>query len=285
MVWVDSTYAVAGLPQPGRTLVMGIVNVTPDSFSDGGKWFDPDAAVAHGLELLDQGADIIDVGGESTRPGAVRPPLAEELRRVTPVVRRLVEAGAVVSVDTMRTAVVIEAVAAGAKLVNDVSGGQADPQMFSTVGRLGVAYVCMHWRGHSAQMQSRASYADVVADVVAELRGQIGAAVRAGIDPDQLILDPGFGFAKTGEHNWQLLHRFDKLGTLGRPLLVGVSRKAFLGTLLADREDNPRPAEARDDATTALTVVLAQHRVWGIRVHSVRASRDAISVVQRLAQG
>ena len=248
MVWVNPTYAVAGLPQPGRTLVMGVVNVTPDSFSDGGKWFDPDAAVAHGLDLLDQGADIIDVGGESTRPGAVRPPLAEELRRVMPVVHRLVEAGAVVSVDTMRTAVVIEAVAAGARMVNDVSGGQADPQMFATIGRLGVPYVCMHWRGHAAQMQSRASYADVVSEVVAELRDQIGAAMRAGIDPDQLILDPGVGFAKTGEHNWQLLHRFDEFGILGRPLLVGVSRKAFLGTLLADEQGKPRPPKGRDDA-------------------------------------
>ena len=180
VVWVNPTYPVAGLPQPGRTLVVGVVNVTPDSFSDGGKWFDPDAAVAHGLDLLDQGADIVDVGGESTRPGAVRPPLAEELRRVMPVVHRLVEAGAVVSVDTMRTAVVTEAVAAGAKLVNDVSGGQADPQMFATIGRLGVPYVCMHWRGHSADMQSRASYADVVSEVVAELRepDRRGAAGR-----------------------------------------------------------------------------------------------------------
>jgi dihydropteroate synthase len=285
VVQVIPTFAVAGLPQPGRTLVVGVVNVTPDSFSDGGRWFDPDAAVAHGLDLLDQGADIIDVGGESTRPGAVRPPLAEELRRVMSVVPRLVEAGAVVSVDTMRTAVVDEAVDAGAKLVNDVSGGQADPQMFATIARLGVPYVCMHWRGHSAQMQSRASYLDVVSEVVAELRHQVGAAVRAGIDPDQLILDPGVGFAKTGEHNWQLLHRFDEFAVLGRPLLVGVSRKAFLGTLLPDRQGSPRPPNGRDGASTALTVVLAQHRVWGIRVHSVRASRDAIAVVQRLAQG
>ena len=285
MVWVNPTYPVAGLPQPGRTLVVGVVNVTPDSFSDGGKWFDPDAAVAHGLDLLEQGADIVDVGGESTRPGAVRPSLAEELRRVMPVVHGLVEAGAVVSVDTMRTAVVTEAVAAGAKLVNDVSGGQADPQMFATIGRLGVPYVCMHWRGHSADMQSRASYADVVSEVVAELRSQIGAALRAGVDPEQLILDPGVGFAKTGEHNWELLHRFDELSVLGRPLLVGVSRKRFLGTLLADAQGNPRPPEGRDDATSALTVVLAQQRVWGVRVHSVRASRDAIAAVQRLAQG
>ena len=217
VVWVNPTYPVAGLPQPGRTLVVGVVNVTPDSFSDGGKWFDPDAAVAHGLDLLEQGADIVDVGGESTRPGAVRPSLAEELRRVMPVVHGLVEAGAVVSVDTMRTAVVTEAVAAGAKLVNDVSGGQADPQMFATIGRLGVPYVCMHWRGHAADMQSRASYADVVSEVVAELRSQIDAALRAGIDPEQLILDPGVGFAKTGEHNWELLHRFDELSVLGRP--------------------------------------------------------------------
>jgi dihydropteroate synthase len=157
--------------------------------------------------------------------------------------------------------------------------------MFYTIGRLGVAYVCVHWRGHAAQMQSLASYADVVTDVVSELRGQVGAALDAGIDPGQLILDPGIGFAKTGEHNWQLLHRFDELDTLGRPLLIGVSRKRFLGTLLADGQGNPRPPTDRDDATTALTAVLAQHGVWGIRVHSVRASRDAIAVVQRLAQG
>ena len=275
MVWVNPTFVVAGLPQPGRTLVIGVVNVTPDSFSDGGKWLDPDAAVAHGLDLLDQGADIIDVGGESTRPGAVRPSLAEELRRVMPVVNRLVEAGAVVSVDTMRTEVVTEAVAAGAKLVNDVSGGQADPQMFATIGRLGVPYVCMHWRGHAAQMQSRASYVDVVSEVVAELRVQIDAAVRAGIDPDQLILDPGCRLRE--DRRAQLAScctGSTSSSVLGRPLLVGVSRKAFLGTLLADGQGNPRPAERpgrRDDRPDGRAG--AARRVGGSRALGTRQPR------------
>ncbi len=284
MVRVISPYAVAGLPQPGRTLVMGVVNVTPDSFSDGGRWFDPEIAVGHGLQLLAEGADIIDVGGESTRPGAIRPALDEELRRVIPVIGPLVAAGACVSVDTMRTEVVAEAVAAGARLVNDVSGGQADARMFATVAALGVPYVCMHWRGHSADMATRASYADVVTDVVAELQQQTATALAAGIEPARLILDPGFGFAKTGEHNWQLLQRFEELGALSQPLLVGVSRKAFLGTLLADGRGNPRPADGRDDATTALTALLADRGVWGVRVHSVRANRDAVATVQRLGK-
>jgi dihydropteroate synthase len=279
---VNPLREVAGLPHPGRTLVMGVVNVTPDSFSDGGKWFASGDAIRHGLDLIAEGADIIDVGGESTRPGAIRPDIAEELRRVLPVVTELAAAGACVSIDTMRPAVVAEAISAGARLVNDVSGGRADPAMLSLVAQAGVPYVCMHWRGHSEDMQNRAHYTDVVTDVLAELGEQVSAALGAGIAADRLIVDPGFGFAKTGEHNWQLLQRFDELAALGLPILAGVSRKTFLGTLLADAEGVPRPPWERDDASVALTTVLAMHRIWGVRVHTVRANRDAVAVVGRL---
>jgi dihydropteroate synthase len=275
---------VPDLPQPGRALVVGVVNVTPDSFSDGGEWFDPAAAITHGLDLLAEGADIIDVGGESTRPGATRPDVAEELRRVLPVIRELAAAGACVSIDTMRAAVAEPAIAAGARVVNDVSGGKADDRMLHLVAESGVAYICMHWRGHSEDMQSKASYADVVTEVITELRTQLAGADRAGVAADKVIIDPGFGFAKTGEHNWQLLERLEEFDVLGRPMLAGVSRKAFLGRLLADADGSPRPAKERDDATTALTTVLALRGVWGVRVHSVRASRDAIAVAQRLLE-
>ncbi len=273
--------AVPGLPQPGRTVVMGVVNVTPDSFSDGGRWLEPDAAIAHGHELVAEGADIVDVGGESTRPGAERPPVDEELRRVLPVVRALAPTTCV-SIDTMRAEVAAAALDAGARLVNDVSGGQADPAMLGLVAQAGVPYVCMHWRGHSTDMQSRATYADVAGEVVSELAERVAQAERAGIAPDLLILDPGFGYAKTGEHNWELLQRLDELDRLDRPLLVGLSRKAFLGTLLADETGRPRPARERDDATTALTFAVARHLVWGVRVHAVRPNRDAIAVAERL---
>jgi dihydropteroate synthase len=284
VIRVSSLAVVPDLPQPGRTLVVGVVNVTPDSFSDGGEWFDLGAAITHGLDLLAEGADIIDVGGESTRPGATRPEVAEELRRVLPVIRELAAADACVSIDTMRAAVAASAIAAGARLVNDVSGGKADDRMLHLVAESGVPYVCMHWRGHSEDMQSKASYADVVTEVIAELGQQLDEAVSAGVAADKLIIDPGFGFAKTGEHNWHLLQRLEEFDVLGRPMLAGVSRKAFLGGLLADSEGSPRPAKQRDDATTALTTVLALRRVWGVRVHSVRAGRDAIAVAQRLLE-
>ena len=276
---------VDGLPSPGRTLVMGVVNVTPDSFSDGGEWLDPEDAIAHGLELLAEGADLVDVGGESTRPGAVRPTQEVELARVIPVIRALSVAGGIVSVDTMRSEVAEQAVAAGARAINDVSGGLADPRMLSTVARLEVPYVCMHWRGHSADMQSRAVYADLAAEVTAELGEQVEAALAAGIRRDRLILDPGFGFAKTGEHNWELLNHLDDLDALGYPILYGLSRKTFLGTLLAGPDGRPRPARERDDASLALTTLLAQRRVWAVRVHRVRSSRDAIAVVERMRRG
>jgi dihydropteroate synthase len=275
--------AVSGLPQPGRTLVVGVVNVTPDSFSDGGEWLQPRDAIDHGLELIAEGADLIDVGGESTRPGAARPDVAEELRRVLPVVTELAATGTVVSIDTMRPQVAAEAVATGARMINDVSGGQADPDMLPLVARLALPYICMHWRGHSTDMQSRATYGDVVADVIAELGRQVESVLEAGITKDRLIIDPGLGFAKTGEHNWQLLQRIDELGALDLPVLAGVSRKAFLGALLAGPDGSPRPAKGRDDATVALTTLLASRGIWGVRVHSVRASRDAIAVVDRMA--
>jgi dihydropteroate synthase len=284
VIRVSPLPVVPDLPQPGRTLVVGVVNVTPDSFSDGGQWLDPAAAITHGLDLLAEGADIIDIGGESTRPGAIRPEVSEELRRVLPVIRELVVAGACVSIDTMRAAVAAPAIAAGARLVNDVSGGKADPGMLALVAGSGVPFVCMHWRGHSEDMQSKASYADVVAEVITELRAQLDAATRVGVAPDKLIIDPGFGFAKTAEHNWQLLQRLEEFDVLERPMLAGVSRKTFLGRLLAGADGSPRPAKERDDATTALTAVLTLRRIWGVRVHSVRASRDAIAVAQRLLQ-
>jgi dihydropteroate synthase len=282
VIRVTPLAVVPGLPQPGRTLVVGVVNVTPDSFSDGGEWLQRDAAINHGLELLEEGADIIDVGGESTRPGATRPEVSEELRRVLPVIRELAATGACISIDTMRTTVAEQAIADGARMVNDVSGGKADPAMLQLVAESGVPYVCMHWRAHSDDMQSKAKYVDVVSDVIAEMRPQLDAADRAGIASDKVIIDPGFGFAKTGEHNWQLLSRLQEFDVLGRPLLVGVSRKTFLGQLLADADGSSRPPKQRDDATTALTTVLALRRVWGVRVHSVRASRDAIAVAERL---
>lgn len=271
-----------GLPRPGRTLVMGVVNVTPDSFSDGGLSFAADAAVAHGLALLEQGADIVDVGGESTRPGAARPPVTEELRRVLPVVRELAATGAIVSVDTMRAEVAARALDAGARLVNDVSGGLADPAMLPLMARTDMPYVLMHWRGHSAGMQSNAVYDDVVTDVLDELRLRIDAALEAGIRPGRLVVDPGLGFAKTPDHNWELLGRLGDVVALGHPVLVGASRKSFLGSLLADRETGrPRPARQRDAATTAVSVLAAAQGVWCLRVHDVASTADAVRVTAR----
>ncbi|MDO8106587.1 dihydropteroate synthase [Isoptericola sp. b441] len=267
----------ADLAALDRTLVMGVVNVTPDSFSDGGRWFEPDAAVAHGLELLAQGADLVDVGGESTRPGAVRVDPATERARVLPVVSALAKAGALVSVDTTRAAVAADAIEAGAALVNDVSGGLADSGMLPLVADAGVVYVAMHWRGHSDVMDGLAQYDDVVADVCDELSARLDAAVAAGVDPGQVVLDPGLGFAKTGSDNWPLLARLDRLTALGRPVLVGASRKRFLGHLLAG-PDGPAPPEARDRATAAVSALAAAAGAWCVRVHEVAGSADAVRV-------
>jgi dihydropteroate synthase len=280
------TQPVRGLPQrladAGRCLVMGVVNVTPDSFSDGGTFFEPDEAVRHGLALLAAGADLVDVGGESTRPGAARVPYEEERRRVVPVVRDLAAAGAVVSVDTMRAGTARQALAAGAAVVNDVSGGLADPELPRLVADAGTPYVVMHWRGHSADMQARASYGDVVVDVRRELATRLDAVAAAGVDPEQVILDPGLGFAKLAEHNWRLLACLDSLRELGRPLLVGASRKAFLGRLLASPDGRARPVAERDAATAAVSALAAAAGVWCVRVHEVGASLDAVRVAAAL---
>lgn len=277
--------SVEGLPSPGRCLVMGVLNVTPDSFSDGGRFLDPERAVAHGLALAAEGADLVDVGGESTRPGAERPDVADELARVVPVVAPLAAAGVAVSVDTMRAEVAEAAVAAGAVLVNDVSGGRADPDMLPAVAGLGTPYVLMHWRAHSRTMQQHTGYVDVVGDVADELAAQMDAALAAGIEPTRIALDPGIGFSKTGAQNWALLAGLDRLHALGRPLLVATSRKRFLGDLLADEAGEPRPAEGREDATTATSALAAAAGAWCVRVHAVRAARDAVAVASRWAAG
>jgi dihydropteroate synthase len=273
--------AVPGLPAPGRCLVMGVVNVTPDSFSDGGRYLDPRAAVEHGLLLAAQGADLVDVGGESTRPGAHRPSLADELERVVPVVRELSAEGVAVSVDTMRAKVARAAVEAGAVLVNDVSGGQADPEMFGVVASLGTAYVLMHWRAHSTEMQERTQYGDVVADVCAELSDRLDTAVAAGIDRSRVVVDPGIGFAKTGDQNWTVLAGLERLRQLDRPLLVATSRKRFLGTLLAGEDGELPPPRERDVATAATSALAAAAGAWCVRVHDVPGSLTAVQVAAR----
>ncbi|MDD1057585.1 dihydropteroate synthase [Streptomyces cocklensis] len=271
-----------GLPQWDRCAVMGVVNVTPDSFSDGGRWFDPDVAVKHGLDLVAQGADLVDVGGESTRPGAARVDEMEELRRVLPVVRELAASGVLVSVDTMRAAVAEQAVAAGARLVNDVSGGQADPAMIPVVAAAGVPFVVMHWRGQSIDMNNRAVYGDVLAEVIAELRTSLDRAVAGGVDPDRIVLDPGLGFAKEADHDLALLAQLGALRTLGRPLLVAASRKRFLGRVLAGSAGDPPPARERDAATAAVTAIAAREGAWAVRVHEVHASADAVRVARAI---
>jgi dihydropteroate synthase len=277
---------LAGLPRADRCLVMGVVNVTPDSFSDGGRWFGADAAIAHGLELIAQGADIIDVGGESTRPGAQRIPADEELRRVKPVITELVKAGAVVSVDTMRAQVAECAVEAGVSLVNDVSGGLADPYMPRLVARAGVPYVVMHWRGHSHDMEKRAVYQDVLREVHDELARRIDAVTAEGVDPSLIVLDPGLGFSKNpapsgpDAHNWQLLAGLTELASIGGrdfPVLVGASRKRYLSRLF-DSGGEPRPFMANDAATAAITALSAAAGAWCVRVHQVPANADAVRV-------
>ena len=276
---------VDGLPRPGRALVMGVLNVTPDSFSDGGRYLDRASAVEHGLRLAAEGADLVDVGGESTRPGADRPSTAEEADRVVPVVEALSSRGVTVSVDTMRASVAAAAVDAGAALVNDVSGGRADEDMLGTVAGLGTPYVLMHWRAHSRRMQEHTEYGDVVHDVVEELREQLAAALRAGIDPGRIAVDPGIGFSKTADQNWGVLGGLERLHGLGQPLLVATSRKRFLGALLVDAEGNLRAPQQREDATIATSALAAAAGAWCIRVHAVRGTLDAVRVAVRWAQG
>ena len=263
----------------GRCLVVGVLNVTPDSFSDGGSFAAPEAAVAHGMALVADGADVVDVGGESTRPGATRVDPDEELRRVVPVVRELASYGVVVSVDTTRAVVAEAAVDAGASIVNDVSGGLADPDLVKVVAATGVPYVVMHWRAPSDRMQQHAVYDDVVADVCAELTARVEHVVAAGVGVDQLVLDPGLGFAKDSGHNLALLRRLDALIALGRPVLVGASRKSFLGSVLDGRD-----VADREDATQAVTTLAAAAGVWAVRVHTARPASDAVRVVAAVAE-
>ncbi|MEU5796802.1 dihydropteroate synthase [Streptomyces sp. NPDC047813] len=271
---------VAGLPAWDRCAVMGVVNVTPDSFSDGGRWFDTTAAVKHGLDLVAEGADLVDVGGESTRPGATRVDEAEELRRVVPVVRGLASEGVVVSVDTMRASVAARALEAGAALVNDVSGGLADPEMIPVVADAGAPFVVMHWRGLLEGATVHGVYDDVVGEVVDELRARVDAVLAGGIAPDRIVLDPGLGFSKEAEHDLALLARLDRLTALGHPLLVAASRKRFLGRVLAGPGGAPPPARERDAATAAVSALAAQAGAWAVRVHEVRATADAVRVAR-----
>ncbi|HEY8372349.1 MAG TPA: dihydropteroate synthase [Pseudonocardiaceae bacterium] len=266
------------LPNPGRCVVMGVLNVTPDSFSDGGRYLDRDDAVAHGIAMHRRGADLVDVGGESTRPGAERVAAEVEIARVVPVIRELAAEGVPVSVDTMRAEVAEAAVEAGAIVVNDVSGGLADPKMASVVAAADVPWILMHWRGHSRVMDELAVYDDVVTDVRDELRAMVDAALAAGVAPEALVLDPGLGFAKTAEHNWQLLRRLDVFLDMGFPVLVGASRKRFLGALLAGPDGQPRPPAEREVATATVSALAAAAGAWGVRVHDVGASLDAIAV-------
>ncbi|WP_348536054.1 dihydropteroate synthase [Mobilicoccus caccae] len=255
---------------------MGIVNVTPDSFSDGGRWFDHEAAVEHGRELAVAGADIVDVGGESTRPGARRPSEQEELDRILPVVAALARTRLRVSIDTMRASVAAAALDAGADIVNDVSGGLADPGMLPLVASTGATYVTMHWRGHGDSMQQRAVYDDVVAEVRGELLARVEAAEAAGVGADRIVIDPGLGFAKTAEHNWQLMARMREFTELGYRVLVGASRKTFLGRL--GGAEAPVPPARRDAATAATSLLCAQAGVWAVRVHDVPSTLAALQV-------
>jgi dihydropteroate synthase len=276
-----------GLPAADRCLIMGVVNVTPDSFSDGGQWYGAASAIQHGLDLVAQGADIVDVGGESTKPGAQRITAEEELRRVRTVITELVKAGVVVSVDTMRAQVAEFALEAGVSLVNDVSGGLADPYMPRLVAKAGVPYVVMHWRGHSHDMNSRAIYQDVVREVHDELAQRIDAVTAEGVDPSMIVLDPGLGFSKLpdpqgpGAHNWQLLTHLREVAHIGGrdfPVLVGASRKRHLGRLLAAPDGTPRSFTESDDATVAVTALVAVAGAWCARVHKVPANADAVRV-------
>ena len=260
---------------------MGILNVTPDSFSDGGQFTGVDRAVARGLELQAQGADVVDVGGESTRPGAERVPIDEELARVIPVIEELVAAGVTVSIDTMNAPTALAAADAGASIINDVSGGLADPAMYTAVADTGLRYIATHWRGFGADMQQLASYGDVVADVRTELKARLAEMTVTGIDPQKVVLDPGLGFAKTADHNWQLLAHLAELASLGHPLLVGASRKRFLAPFAADGA----PPPARDEASAIVAALAVHAGAWGVRVHDVPSTRVALDVVAAWQNG
>lgn len=277
----------SGLPENlrniDRTLVMGVLNVTPDSFSDGGRFNDPTIATNHALEMIEDGADIIDIGGESTRPGSDRISVEEELDRVLPVISALSGTGVAISIDTMRAEVARAAVAAGACMINDVSGGKADPGMLDFVATLDTPYILMHWRGPSNIMNTLTDYQDVAADVASETNQQVEVAVAAGIARERIAIDPGIGFAKTVDQNWPILKHLDVLEGLGLPILMGASRKKFLGELLA-KDGVPRDSDARESATTAISTLMAARGMWAVRVHDVKSSSDAIAVVDRIAK-
>jgi dihydropteroate synthase len=266
------------LPDPGRCVVMGVLNVTPDSFSDGGRYYTVDDALKHAREMWALGADIIDVGGESTRPGAERVEADVEIARIEPVIKELAAAGVRISVDTTRARVAEVALAAGATVVNDVSGGLADPDMARVVASAGVPWILMHWRGHSRDMNSLATYHDVVSEVRTELGERIDSALAAGVASAAIVIDPGLGFAKQAEHDWALLRGLDVFLASGFPVLVGASRKRFIGRLLADVNGAPRPPDGREDATAAISTLAAAKGVWGVRVHDVARSLDAVRV-------
>lgn len=267
-----------------RTLVMGVLNVTPDSFSDGGLFKETQTAIDHGRNMVANGADIVDIGGESTRPGSERISQDEELSRVIPVITALADDGIAVSIDTMRADVARESVAAGAVIINDISGGKADEDMLPFVATTDLPFILMHWRGHSNVMAELTDYNDVAADVAAELRVQVETAVRAGVERNRIVVDPGVGFAKTTQQNWPLIQELEVIDELELPVLWGVSRKKFLGELLADTTGEFREMSGREAATTALTTYFALAGAWAVRVHDVRASRDAIEVVERLGR-
>ena len=261
-----------------RTLVMGILNVTPDSFADGGRHFDFEAAINRAKEMISEGVDIIDVGGESTRPGADRVTEEAERDRVIPVITELAELGVTLSIDTTRANIAQAAIGAGATIVNDVSGGLADPKMAALIAsNPNIQYVVMHWRGHSKDMQKAAEYNNVVSEVKDELDDRVVALTKSGVLPEQIVLDPGIGFAKEPEHNWEILKNIERFQLLGYPLLIGASRKRFLGELV-----NAKETDDREAASIALTAELARLNVWGVRTHSVKPHRDAIAVIDRL---
>lgn len=262
------------LPRAERTLVMGILNTTPDSFSDGGRYFTSELAIKHAQEMIAQGVDIIDVGGESTRPGAERITVDEEQARVLPVIEAIADLGVPISIDTMNAATALSAVKAGASVINDVSGGLADGAMARTAAELEVGFIAMHWRGHSKEMNALAHYSDVVGEVISELSQRVETLLSEGISPNNLAIDPGIGFAKEPEHNWELLRKIDRINELGYPVLIGASRKRFLGAIAG---------QERDDATAAISALMARAGVWGVRVHDVRRSRQAIDVAEELA--
>jgi len=269
-----------------RPKLMGVLNVTPDSFSDGGEFLDPASALEQVSLMVGQGAQIIDVGGESTRPGAQRISLQDEQDRVLPVIEKIkAEFDVLVSIDTMNSKTARRAVQAGADIVNDISGGLADPQMFASIQDLECQYILGHWRGHSDQMDSLASYSDVAREVVAELAEQVSMAVASGISRDRIVVDPGLGFAKDIHHNWDLVNRLDELEALGLPVLVGASRKRFLAHALNAIDPASVSMPRRDVATAVLTALLLQRKLWGVRVHEIQGTKDAIAVVAALKAG